>query len=276
MLALSRRNFAATHALVTARTRRLRPLVRHVSRLWVLVGLAWLAAVVAAALLLDAPAASVQGTLPEWLLVAANVSTRLALGNVYIIPAVLVLVWANLTDWSAWRGRGLLLIYNRTAAAAFVLASVAIPGVLANMLKYGFGRARPLVSPELGVFQFHPFTTNVIYASFPSGHATTTGAVATILILLFPRWRYAVAALALWIASTRVVLGAHHPSDIVAGLGLGATTTLLLALLFARLGYLFETGPDGILKLKKTGLILFQRSRFGRGSASSPASRRSR
>ncbi|TIS80776.1 MAG: phosphatase PAP2 family protein, partial [Mesorhizobium sp.] len=82
--------------------------------------------------------------------------------------------------------------------------AVGLSGLAVNLLKYGIGRARPLYFNDYGVLSLHPFAMDARFAGFPSGHATTMGAVFGVLLLLFPRrWRIALAASAL-IASTRV------------------------------------------------------------------------
>ncbi|MGK3946815.1 phosphatase PAP2 family protein, partial [Streptomyces caeruleatus] len=66
-------------------------------------------------------------------------------------------------------------------------------------------------------FHYSHFTWNEAYASFPSGHAITAFALAFGLASLAPKWRIAIWAYALIIAMTRLVLLAHHPSDVLAG-----------------------------------------------------------
>ena len=51
--------------------------------------------------------------------------------------------------------------------------------------------------------------------------------------------------MAIWIAATRAIVGAHYPSDIVAGLAFGFAATVLTAIVFARLGYIFQAEADG-------------------------------
>ena len=58
--------------------------------------------------------------------------------------------------------------------------------------------------------------------SFPSDHATVAGAVAVGLLLTNRRWGIVAVALAVVMAFTRVYVGAHYPSDVLAGLALGA------------------------------------------------------
>jgi undecaprenyl-diphosphatase len=65
-------------------------------------------------------------------------------------------------------------------------------------------------------------------ASFPSGHATTAFAAAVALSLLVPRWRWPALALAALVAYSRVYLGVHYVTDIVAGAMLGSAVAWLV------------------------------------------------
>ena len=122
-------------------------------------------------------------------------------------------------------------------AASYIILTVALAGLTSNMLKWLFGRARPALE---SAFSFFPFEGGHVYASFPSGHATTIGAIMMSLYLLAPALRLPVLVLALWLGFSRVMVGAHYPSDVIAGLTLGAWFALLLATLFARYGFLFK------------------------------------
>ena len=86
------------------------------------------------------------------------------------------------------------------------------------------------------------------YASLPSGHATTAFAAAVAIGALWPRTRPLMWAYALIIAVSRVVLTAHHPSDVLAGALVGALGALLVRDWFAarRLG--FARRPDGRIR----------------------------
>jgi undecaprenyl-diphosphatase len=65
-------------------------------------------------------------------------------------------------------------------------------------------------------------------ASFPSGHAATSFAAATILTATLPRFWPLWFLLAVAIAFSRVYVGVHYPLDVVAGAALGAVIALLL------------------------------------------------
>ncbi len=63
--------------------------------------------------------------------------------------------------------------------------------------------------------------------SFPSGHAATSFACATVLARAAPRLAVPLYVLAAAIAYSRVYVGVHYPFDVVAGAALGIATTLL-------------------------------------------------
>jgi undecaprenyl-diphosphatase len=65
-------------------------------------------------------------------------------------------------------------------------------------------------------------------ASFPSGHAATSFAAATMLALAFPRLAPALLLLAAAVAFSRVYVGVHYPLDIVGGAVLGALIAIAL------------------------------------------------
>jgi membrane-associated phospholipid phosphatase len=128
---------------------------------------------------------------------------------------------------------------------AYLLTSIALSGLLANVLKRVIGRARPEHFQDYGVFSFSPFSGHASFESFPSGHATTIGAFFAAFSLLFPRYRIPFIACALWLGMTRVMVGAHYPSDVIAGLALGGWFSLMTAIVYSRYGLLFRLGPDG-------------------------------
>ncbi len=108
---------------------------------------------------------------------------------------------------------GLLLARQRRALAFFALA-VGGAQLLNLAAKYLLARVRPLLWVSLA-----PETTY----SFPSGHAMAAAALAAALgfLLWRTRWRgLAVAAGLLWaggVGWSRVYLGVHFPSDVLAG-----------------------------------------------------------
>ena len=66
-----------------------------------------------------------------------------------------------------------------------------------------------------------------LYSSFPSGHANSYFAAATVYALKFPRLAPALGVFGTLVALSRVYLGRHWPSDVLAGAALGVGAGLL-------------------------------------------------
>jgi membrane-associated phospholipid phosphatase len=92
------------------------------------------------------------------------------------------------------------------------------------ILKYAVNRDRPYVAhPDL-----RPLS-NEKSRSFPSGHTSSAFSIATSLSLNYPKWYVIVPAYA-WASATgysRMYLGVHYPSDVLAGAAIGAGTAWL-------------------------------------------------
>ncbi|MBK5959713.1 phosphoesterase [Rhodoplanes elegans] len=151
---------------------------------------------------------------PAWLEKAIRDLT--ALGSVTVLTLLTVLVL------------GYLVIDGKRAAALFVLVSVAGGALLIDGIKLVIARPRPdLVAHMVDVSTY----------SFPSGHATASAVVFLTLGVLLARIgrrrrvrAYVIGtaiALTLAIGASRVYLGVHWPSDVLAGWCLGAAWAML-------------------------------------------------
>src|SRR6202035_4268844 len=96
-------------------------------------------------------------------------------------------------------------------------------------------------------FNFSHFAGTEAYASFPSAHAITSFALAFAVAALWPRARVVMLAYALLIAMTRLVLLAHHPSDVVAGALIGVVGAMLVRYWFAARLLAFAIRQDGAI-----------------------------
>lgn len=98
-------------------------------------------------------------------------------------------------------------------------ASMIIASGIASALKYSVNRPRPFVT--------YPDIQKISPAgspSFPSGHTSSAFALATSLTLQFPKW-YVAAPAYVWagtVGYSRMHLGVHYPSDVLAGALVGA------------------------------------------------------
>jgi undecaprenyl-diphosphatase len=128
--------------------------------------------------------------------------------------------------------------------AVYIFLCIALSGITANLLKRLIGRARPKLFDELGPFSFDMLHGSARFESFPSGHATTVGALMMAMVLIAPSYRLLFVSMGLWLGFSRVIVGAHYPSDVMAGLGLGAWFSLAIAIAFSAHGLLFRRRPD--------------------------------
>ncbi len=141
---------------------------------------------------------------------------------------------------STWYIVGSLLLYlifrisrpTIAKASLFLLSTTLLSGILVNIIKVIFGRARPKLYIEEHLYGFYWLQTDVLYRSFPSGHATTAIGVWLAFALLFPRYRVPLILMGVVIAMTRIVLTEHYLSDILIGGFLGGLTTMILYRLF--------------------------------------------
>ena len=128
---------------------------------------------------------------------------------------------------------------------AYVLGSVALAVIVGELMKGIIGRGRPFVGGKADAFHFSPLSWSELYASFPSGHALTSCALAFSVAALYPRLRWLMATYALVIVLSRLFLLAHHPSDVVGGMLVGVTCAMAVRYFFAVRGLAFRIAPDG-------------------------------
>lgn len=127
----------------------------------------------------------------------------------------------------------LLLCFKRTRRAGILgFIALAIGALTTNVvLKHLVSRQRPYVTdPSLVPLIF----TNDMN-SFPSGHSTAAFASATAWFMGLGRrcrWRAALFALPLLMAFSRMYVGVHYPTDVLAGLLIGVAAGLLAYLLW--------------------------------------------
>src|SRR6202165_3423463 len=166
------------------------------------------------------------------------------------------------------RGTSRSLLLGFGTRLQFVFFAVLVPVLGGEVIKWVVGRGRPFVGGEANAFNFMHFAGTEAYASFPSGHAITSFALAFAVSAVWPQARPAMIVYAILIAASRLVLLAHHPSDVVAGALLGIVGAMLVRYWFAarRLG--FAISRDGAI-VPFAGPSLGRLKRVGR-EASAP------
>jgi undecaprenyl-diphosphatase len=159
------------------------------------------------------------------------------LGDATVIIAVTLATLA----WLAWRRNWRGMIYET--------AAVAIASLFTSLLKITLQQSRP-----------HPLAPAALTFSFPSGHTAVSMALYGFLAIIVAweasrRWQLAVATaaglLVAAIAFSRIYLGAHWLSDVLAGLAFGLAWASLLAI-----AYLRRTPPRvGAIGLSAAALV---------------------
>jgi membrane-associated phospholipid phosphatase len=127
----------------------------------------------------------------------------------------------------------------------YLFCAVALPVFFTEIIKYVVGRGRPFVGGKANPFNFAPFTGTEAYFSFPSAHSATAFALALAVAAIWPRLRVPMFIYALAIAASRLVMLAHHPSDVVGGAVVGLVGALAVRTWFAARELGFAIGESG-------------------------------
>ena len=131
-----------------------------------------------------------------------------------------------------------LLVRRRWRAAAFVVTVMVGTSLLTTAVKVAVGRARP---------EWQDAVDQLTSKSFPSGHASSTAALAGVLLVLIwgvlsrgaLRTGLTTVVVLMWlgVCLDRVLLGRHFPTDVVAGSFLGVAVVLVAMVAFDPLSH---------------------------------------
>lgn len=120
----------------------------------------------------------------------------------------------------------------RIIAAAMIASTLA--GVIANSMRLTTGRTRPRESPKIeqGFYGLRHegkwLVGNSAYNSFPSGHTATAFGFAFAVLLASPLWGIFVTCAAGLVAWASILIGAHHPSDVIFSMFISAGVAWLV------------------------------------------------
>jgi undecaprenyl-diphosphatase len=121
----------------------------------------------------------------------------------------------------------LCAVWRRWGVLALTMIAVALADWSATGLKALVDRERP----PLRYAEPKPLVRVPHDASFPSGHAATSFAAATMLTFAFPRLAPLLLLLATAVAFSRIYVGVHYPLDVIGGAVLGVLVATALRLL---------------------------------------------
>ena len=128
--------------------------------------------------------------------------------------------------------------WQRLLLSAMIASTLA--GMAVNASRLTTGRTRPRAQASQGWYgpryDGRWLIGQADFNSFPSGHTATAVGFAGVLLFGAPAWGSVAIALAGLIAYSRLLLGAHHPSDVV------AATVIALAVAWAVWEFLGKRG----------------------------------
>ncbi|MFB9267402.1 phosphatase PAP2 family protein [Bradyrhizobium erythrophlei] len=162
----------------------------------------------------------------------------------YVLSTLGVLLVVVALVAPALRGVPRATVLGLGTRLQYLFLSVAFSIAVGEVIKRSVGRGRPFVGGKADAFNFQHFAGSEAYTSFPSGHATTAFALAFAVSAVWPQARMPMLLYAIMIAATRLVLLAHHPSDVVAGALVGTIGAMTVRYWFAarRLGFAIHQG----------------------------------
>ncbi len=159
--------------------------------------------------------------------------------SAYVLWVLLAILLAVAITLPGVRGRARGVLIGFGTHVQYIFLSVAVSALVGDVLKGIVGRGRPFVGGEANPFNFSHLSWSEAYASFPSGHAMTSFAVAFAVSAIWPRLRLVMFSYAVIIVLSRLVLLAHHPSDVIGGALVGLIGAMAVRQWFAarRLGF---------------------------------------
>lgn len=192
-------------------------------------------AIMLSALDIDRPVAIWARTLPPWLHTIMSEITRLGISTGWLIgtggPVILFwLLRGRLGPERRRRWQSLAYL------PLFVFCAVAGAGLVNDAIKGVAGRFRPKLFFLDQRYGFDLWHQAADYTSFPSGHTAVIFALAAAVALIWRRLAWPSFALATLVGLSRILIGAHWPSDVLAGAWVGIAWTLWVHHLFVTHG----------------------------------------
>jgi undecaprenyl-diphosphatase len=149
---------------------------------------------------------------------------------------VVILIWCALVIFGKTRGRWAALMLIPIIAASDQISSTVMKPLVERLrpceilggVHLWFGAEGWITTPAEVARSYKPSF------SFPSGHAANMTASMLFLGLVYRRWLAPLLAVALIVSYSRIYIGVHWPSDVLAGMALGTAIAIVAYVLFTR------------------------------------------
>ncbi|MBN1759736.1 MAG: phosphatase PAP2 family protein [Chitinispirillaceae bacterium] len=143
----------------------------------------------------------------------------------------------------------LLFVFKKKkeAVPVIILAIVTVAitdPVAARVLKPLFGRHRPCY-PEFFIEGGRFLCGMKSSLSFPSVHAVNVFAQATVWSVFYPNWKWGYVAFAVFIGYSRIYVGVHYPSDVIAGAITGVAVAAVVLCVYRFSGVMLQRSRNG-------------------------------
>ena len=147
------------------------------------------------------------------------------------------------------------IILTISDISLFIFFNILLSGIAVQIFKHILGRPRPPLFHSNNLTTLDIFNFDSRWHSFPSGHTATIFAFIFCLIFLFPKIKNILITIAIVIASTRVIVGAHYVSDIFGGALVAYITSILLRDKFFQKSKLFKSDQEYLISNENVNLI---------------------
>ena len=137
----------------------------------------------------------------------------------------------------------------------FIFLNILLSGIVTQILKHIIGRPRPVLFNGFEQKSLSIINFDSKWHSFPSGHTATIFAFIFCMIMLFPKIKNILITIAIIIASTRVIVGAHFISDIFGGALVAYLSSIFVSKKLATKNILFTIENEKLTPRSNVNII---------------------